>query len=47
MLNNEFDKYATNKIVNLFPKVHEAELNELEKIISYNINNGVYQTGLA
>ena len=47
MLNDEFEQYSTNKIVNLFPKVHEAELQELQAFIEFHINNGVYQTGLA
>ena len=46
MLNSKFNQYTNSKL-NLYPKELEIEIDELNKYIYSNINNGVYKCGFA
>ena len=47
MLNDEFNEFAKNKELNIFPKKHEKEIEELQKWIHTDISEGVYKAGFA
>jgi len=47
MLNSEFNEFATNAAVDLYPKGLEKEIDEVNKWIYPSFNNGVYRCGLA
>jgi len=47
MLNDEFNEFATNKELNLFPEAHGAEIAELAEWIDRDVNDGVYKSGFA
>jgi len=47
MFNTVFDEFATNKVLDLFPKKIEADHTKLSDFLYENINNGVYRAGFA
>ena len=47
MLNSEFQKFATNPGINLYPESKRGQIDELNDWIYPNINNGVYRCGFA
>lgn len=47
MFNTAFNKFATNKDLDFFPKEIEAEHSKLVDFVYENINNGVYRAGFA
>ena len=47
MLNSEFQEFATNPDINLYPESKRGQIDELNDWIYPNINNGVYRCGFA
>ena len=47
MLNSEFDEFAENPDLDLYPEELRDEIDELNDRIYNSINNGVYRTGFA
>jgi len=47
MLNNEFQDYATNPGLDLYPEDKREQIDALNEWIYPNINNGVYRCGFA
>jgi len=47
MFNSEFQKYATNPALDLYPKQKCEQIDELNDWIYRYINNGVYRCGFA
>ena len=47
MLNSEFQEFATNPGINLYPESKRGQIDELNDWIYPNINNGVYRCGFA
>lgn len=47
MLNSAFGDLASNAEVDLYPAEHVDELQELNKLVYNDINNGVYRAGFA
>ena len=47
MLNTEFQDYATNPGLDLYPEDKREQIDELNEWIYPNINNGVYRCGFA
>ena len=47
MLNTEFNAFAGEPNLDLYPAAHRAEIDRLNEIIYQKINNGVYQAGFA
>jgi putative glutathione S-transferase len=47
MLNTEFDEWAKNPELDLYPEALRAEIDELNDRIYGSINNGVYRAGFA
>ena len=47
MFNSEFQKYATNPALDLYPKQKREQIDELNDWIYRYINNGVYRCGFA
>lgn len=48
MLNSDFDNFATNPDLNMYPRENEMELIKLNDSVVYpKVNNGVYRSGFA
>jgi len=47
MLNSEFQEFATNPGIDLYPESKRGQIDELNDWIYPNINNGVYRCGFA
>ncbi|KAJ3292443.1 S-glutathionyl-(chloro)hydroquinone reductase [Rhizoclosmatium sp. JEL0117] len=47
MLNSEFNDFATNPSLDLYPTAHAAEIDSINSWIYDQINNGVYKSGFA
>ena len=47
MLEMEFDAFATNPQLNLYPRELRAEIDELNEFLYETFNNGVYRAGFA
>lgn len=47
MLNAEFNAFARQPGLDLYPAAHRDEIDRLNEIIYQKVNNGVYQTGFA
>jgi len=47
MLNSEFQDFATNLDINLYPESKRGQIDELNDWIYPNVNNGVYRCGFA
>jgi putative glutathione S-transferase len=47
MFNDQFNEFAQNKDVDLFPNEIQAEHTKLSNFIYENVNNGVYRAGFA
>ena len=47
MLNTQFQDFAKNKDLDLYPEKHAAKIKDLEHWIYHDINNGVYKCGFA
>ena len=47
MLNSAFGDLAAQAEVDLYPAEHAEELQELNKLVYNDINNGVYRAGFA
>ncbi len=47
MLNSEFNEFAKNPGLNLYPEVYRAKINEVNDWVYNLINNGVYKSGFA
>lgn len=47
MLNSEFNEFAKNPALDIYPEALRKEINEVNDYIYPNINNGVYKCGFA
>jgi len=47
MFETEFDAFARNKTLDLYPEVHRSEIDALNDEIYERVNNGVYRAGFA
>ncbi len=47
MLNSEFDEFATNDELDLYPSELQEEIDEVNKWVYPTFNNGVYRCGLS
>jgi putative glutathione S-transferase len=47
MLNTEFDQWAGNPDLDLYPAAHRNEIDEINDRVYRSINNGVYRCGFA
>jgi len=47
MLNSEFNQFATNPKLDLYPPKHRQEIDEINEWIYHGINNGVYKCGFS
>lgn len=47
ILNSEFNQWATNPELDLYPEALQAEIDQLTDKIYHNVNNGVYRCGFA
>ena len=47
MLNSEFDEFAKNPELNLYPSDLAKEIDEVNKWVYPTFNNGVYRCGLS
>ena len=47
MLETEFDAFATNPLLDLYPRGLRAEIDELNEFLYETFNNGVYRAGFA
>ncbi len=47
MFENEFDAFATNPQLDLYPRELRAEIDELNDLLYETFNNGVYRAGFA
>ena len=46
-LGSQFNQWATNPDLDLYPAALRAEIDELNEVIYNHVNNGVYKSGLA
>ena len=47
MLNSEFDEFATNPELDLYPEGLREEIDEINERVYNSVNNGVYRAGFA
>ncbi len=47
IFNAEFDAFAANPELDLYPKSHHAEIDRINAIVYEKVNNGVYRAGFA
>jgi putative glutathione S-transferase len=47
MLNSEFDQWATNRDLDLYPEPKREEIDEINTDVYDHVNNGVYRCGFA
>ena len=47
MLNTEFDEFAANPELDLYPEELRAEIDEINERVYNSVNNGVYRAGFA
>ena len=47
MLNSEFNEFATNPDLDLYPEAHRDVIDEINERVYNSVNNGVYRAGFA